>query len=150
MSEERSVLEDYTGTLSSSLRQEIRDVGGVFPEQQTFLGATIKSFSVSAGGGSTPKSLNVELIVDPNGTNPTIDDPQKSRGIYDPYHHNQVGDSFSPPGVGMPVFFVYSNPRVTIKEAYEGSSSVGGSVLKFGGLLALFIQHLASLDTLIQ
>ena len=55
-------------------RNEVRQRGGIFPEQQTFLGATIRSFNISAGTGSTPTTLNVELIADPNGTNPTIDD----------------------------------------------------------------------------
>jgi hypothetical protein len=134
--------EQWHGPKNSSLqnRSDIRQRGGIFPEQQTFLGATIKSFNISAGTGSTPTTLNVELISDPNGTNPTIDDPQKSRGVYDPYHHNQIGDSFSPPAVGMPVFFVYSNPRITIKQAYDPNVQVSqrDSVLKFGGLLQSF------------
>jgi len=131
-----SVVKDWTGPLDNSLatREEVRSTGGFFPEQQTFLGATIKSFSAQAGGGSSPTTLNVELIVDPNGTNPTIDDPSKSKGVYDPYHTGT--DAFSPPGVGMPVFFVYSNPRATIRDAFEGNST--GSVLKFGGLLQSF------------
>jgi hypothetical protein len=134
-----SILRSHTGGLASSQRQAVRAVGGVFPEQQTFLGATIKSFSIQAGGGSSPTTLNVELIRDPNGTNPTVDDPNKSRGVYDPYHHNQTGDAFSPPGVGMPVFFVYSNPRMTIRDAFNGVAPPNnGSVLKFGGLLQSF------------
>lgn len=134
--------EQWHGPKNSSLqnRSDIRQRGGIFPEQQTFLGATIKSFNISAGTGSTPTTLNVELISDPNGTNPTIDDPQKSRGVYDPYHHNRTGDAFSPPAVGMPVFFVYSNPRITIKEAYDPNYLVPqrDSVLKFGGILQSF------------
>lgn len=133
---------NWFGAHNDSLvkRNEVRQRGGIFPEQQTFLGATIRSFNISAGTGSTPTTLNVELIADPNGTNPTIDDPGKARGVYDPYHHNQVGDVFSPPGVGMPVFFVYSNPRVTIKQAYDPNYLVPqrDSVLKFGGLLQSF------------
>jgi hypothetical protein len=118
----------------------IRKTGGFFPEQQTFLGASIRSFNMSNGKGSTPATLSVELVVDPGGTNPTPDDLNKVRGVYDPYHHNKTGDAFSPPAVGMPVFFVYSNPRVTIKEAFDPNYPVLShhSVIKFGGILQSF------------
>lgn len=129
-------------TVSVGDRNYIRNTGGFFPEQQTFLGATIKSFNISTGKGTSPTSLTVELIEDPSGTNPTIDDPNKANGVYDMYHHNKTGDEFSPPGVGMPVFFVYSNPRVTIQQAYDPNYVVPSyeSVLKFGGLLQSFHQ----------
>lgn len=127
---------------SKSVRDYMRQGGGFYPEQQTFLGATIQSFSINGGKGSSPATLSVELIEDPDGTNPTVDDVGKTRGVYDPYHHNRVGDHFSPPGVGMPVFFVYSNPRVTIREAYDDSITVPSneSVLTFGGILQSFHQ----------
>lgn len=137
-----SIIDNWHGAHNDDLskREEVRKTGGIFPEQQTFLGATVKSFSVNAGTGSTPTTLNVELIEDSGGRNPTIDDPNKNNGVYDPYHHNKIGDGFSPPGVGMPVFFVYSNPRVTIKEAYSDNFVLPDreSVIKFGGLLQSF------------
>lgn len=136
------VYSNFTGPHddSKNTRDYIRKSGGFFPEQQTFLGASIVSFNIQSGTGSSPATLNVELIEDPNGTNPTVDDTSKSRGVYDPYHHNKTYDQFSPPGVGMPVFFVYSNPRITIKEAYDPSYTVKSyeSALKFGGLLQSF------------
>jgi hypothetical protein len=132
-------------SISESLdtRTNIRKLGGFYPEQQTFLGASIRSFNITTGTGSSPTTLTVELVEDPSGTNPTIDDTSKGRGVYDPYHHNKVGgDSFSPPSVGMPVFFVYSNPRVTIREAYDPLYKVKSyeSVLKFGGILKSYHQ----------
>lgn len=117
----------------------VRSMGGIFPEQQTFLGATIKSFSIQNGSGSSPATLNVELIEDPENNNAPINDPSRSAGIYDPYHNNSY-DVFAPPGVGMPVFFVYSNPRRTIQQAYDPAFVVKSyeSILKFGGILQSF------------
>jgi hypothetical protein len=54
--------------------------------QQTFLGASIVSFRGSLGWGDNPSTLTVSLVEDPAN-----------------------GDSFSVPGVGVPVLFAYSD-----------------------------------------
>ena len=54
---------DFNGARSSGL---------FAPEQQSFLGASIQSFSVQNGDGSTPASLNVDLVEDPSFNNYVI------------------------------------------------------------------------------
>ena len=38
--------------------------GNFYPSQQSFLGASITSFSISAGDGSSASSINVNLVED--------------------------------------------------------------------------------------
>ena len=108
--------------------------GHFYPSQQSFLGASITSFSISAGDGSTASSLNVNLVED-GGFKGNKDDDDKP---IDPYHPINAGDSFSPPGVGMPVFFVYSNPPMKIVDAFAGNEEYGTSTFTFGGILSSF------------
>lgn len=70
--------------------------------QQTFLGATILDFSISAGYGDTASQLSVSVINDeynksdntPLGTGADI-------------YHSGNGDRFNPPPIGSPVFFTF-------------------------------------------
>tara|TARA_Y100000385_G_scaffold251545_1_gene274369 strand:+ start:66298 stop:70464 length:4167 start_codon:yes stop_codon:yes gene_type:complete len=124
---------DFNGARSSGL---------FVPEQQSFLGASIQSFSVQNGDGSTPASLNVDLVEDPSFNNYVISKDGPGGFTYDPYH-NGTSDHFNPPAVGMPVFFVYANPRKTIEEAFYPSSyslPTGESIFRFGGILQSFHQ----------
>ena len=58
-------------SLSSSyaIQQGARESGLFAPEQQSFLGASITNFSVQNGDGSSPSSLSVELVEDPDFNN---------------------------------------------------------------------------------
>lgn len=85
--------------------------------QQTFLGASIRSFSMNGGFGDTSSTLTVELI---------NDEYNKSDGLGigegdDVYHSGGIGapgDRFSPPPVGSPVFFKFGPNFATVEEAY--------------------------------
>jgi len=87
------------------------NVGGA--EQQSFLGATIQGFSVSAGFGDSPSQLTVNLVTDgsfksdENGLNAGVD-----------VYHNGKGDRFRPPPVGTPVFFSFGKIRAKVSEAF--------------------------------
>ena len=108
--------------------------GNFYPSQQSFLGASITSFSISAGDGSSASSINVNLVEDKDFNGNMGDDGKP----IDPYHPINAGDSFSPPGVGMPVFFTYSNPPMSITEAFKGNDEYGTSTFTFGGILSSF------------
>ena len=116
----------------TSAQQTFVDNGDFFPTQQTFLGASITSFSVSGGDGSTQSSLSVSLVED-GGFNGNL---HKDGSKIDPYHSG-AGDSFNPPGVGMPVFFAYSNPVQSITEAFT-SPVANTNAFIFGGILQGF------------
>lgn len=126
---------------SYAIQQPARASGLFAPEQQSFLGASITNFSVQNGDGSSPSSLSVDLVEDPDFNNYVNEISGVGGFEYDPYH-NGSSDSFNPPAVGMPVFFVYANPRTKIKDAFypTGSLPAGESIFKFGGLLQNFHQ----------
>ena len=68
--------------------------------QQTFLGASIRSFNVSAGFGDSTSTMGIELVNDEFNKS---DGSGLGKGD-DPYHSGN-GDGFNPPVVGSPVFF---------------------------------------------
>jgi len=83
--------------------------------QQTFLGASIRSFTVNAGFGDSSSTLSVELIND-----------EFNSGDYtllgsgdDIYHNSPSGDVFSPPVVGSPVYFKFGKNHATVDQAYR-------------------------------
>jgi hypothetical protein len=82
--------------------------------QQTFLGASIRSFNLNGGFGDTSSQLSVELI---------NDDYNKSdgtpKGMGDDAYHNGQYDTFAPPPVGSPVFFKFGENIATVEEAYK-------------------------------
>lgn len=82
--------------------------------QQTFLGASILNFDLSAGFGDSASSMNINLI---------NDEFNKSDGIGfgdgdDPYHNGQY-DEFLPPVVGSPVFFKFGKNPATVEQAFR-------------------------------
>ena len=105
-----------------------------FP-QQTFLGASIRSFTMQGGFGDTSSSLTVDLIVDeynPSDRTPAGqgDDVYHSGGSI--YHSDvfinhptitkqqkPLGDNFVPPIPGSPVFFKFGPNFATVEEAYR-------------------------------
>lgn len=81
--------------------------------QQTFLGASIRNFNVTAGFGDTSSNLSVQLVDDEYNISDGLEFGQGD----DPYHNGQK-DSFIPPGVGTPVFFKFGKTFASIGEAW--------------------------------
>lgn len=84
-----------------------------FP-QQTFLGASLRSFNVSAGFGDTTSTLSVDVV---------NDEYNKSDGLPlgqgDDVYHGGVADTFRPPVVGTPVFFKFGKNFADIEQAFR-------------------------------
>jgi hypothetical protein len=82
--------------------------------QQTFLGASIRSFNLSAGFGDSSSSLSVDLVTD---------EYNKSDGTFfgsgDDVYHNGTRDKFEPPVVGSPVFFKFGQNPATVEQAWR-------------------------------
>jgi len=100
-------------TSFSSAGWSLSDKGFV---QQTFLGASIRSFSINGGFGDNSSTLSVELVNDEYNKS----DQTGLGGGDDPYH-NGVRDFFSPPPVGSPVYFKFGMNLATIEEAYRST-----------------------------
>ena len=98
--------------------------------QQTFLGATISNFSQSVGYDDSPSTLNVELVIDEFNKG---DQTPKNSG--QDLYHNGTGDSFAPPPVGSPVFFMYSPSGYPISTHF---GQYNNKVFSFGGILQSF------------
>ena len=83
-------------------------------KQQTFLGASIRSFSMNGGFGDSSSTLSVELINDEYNVS-----DKNGKGGGDDVYHNGIHDLFAPPMVGSPVFFKYGQNFATVEEAYR-------------------------------
>jgi len=82
--------------------------------QQTFLGASIRSFNLNAGFGDSSSSLSVDLVNDEyNKSDGTL------LGSGDDVYHNGSRDRFEPPVVGSPVFFKFGQNPATIEQAFR-------------------------------
>lgn len=84
-----------------------------FP-QQTFLGASIRSFSVNAGFGDSSSNVSIELVNDEY--NPS---DQLFFGSGDDPYHDGKNDLFRPPGVGSPVFFKFGKNPASVEQAWR-------------------------------
>lgn len=82
--------------------------------QQTFLGASIRSFTMNAAFGDQSSSLSVELVEDEFNKSDT-----QPSGLGDDIYHNGLHDKFAAPFVGAPVFFKFGQHHVTIQQAYK-------------------------------
>lgn len=82
--------------------------------QQTFLGASIRSFNLSAGFGDTSSTVSVELAEDEYNKS---DGAKLGSGI-DVYHNGEF-DSFRPPACGSPVFFTFGKNRANVQQAFS-------------------------------
>lgn len=82
--------------------------------QQTFLGASLRSFNVNAGFGDSSSTMGIELINDE--FNPSDHLPE---GDGDDPYHNGKHDKFNPPVVGAPVFFKFGKNFATIEQAFR-------------------------------
>ena len=84
-----------------------------FP-QQTFLGASIRSFNLNAGFGDTTSTLSVELVNDEYNKS-----DREPLGAGDDAYHGGTQDQFIPPVVGTPVYFKFGGNPATIEQAYR-------------------------------
>jgi hypothetical protein len=83
-------------------------------EQQSFLGASIRNFNISAGFGDNTSTLNVDLVNDEyNKSDGT------ATGYGDDPYHSGIYDTFVPPPVGSPVFFKFGKTKATTTQAYS-------------------------------
>ena len=82
--------------------------------QQTFLGASIRSFTMNGGFGDSSSTLSVELINDEFNKSDETD-----AGYGDDVYHSGKYDQFAPPVVGSPVFFKFGENLATVEEAYR-------------------------------
>ena len=84
--------------------------------QQTFLGASITDFNMSAGFNDSPSTLSVSLVVDEYNKSDEV-----PLGSGDDIYHNGVADCFSPPPIGAPVFFKFGKNHASTLQAYAPS-----------------------------
>lgn len=82
-------------------------------QQQTFLGASIRSFNMNGGFGDTSSTLTVELVNDEFNVS-----DKTPAGFGDDVYHSGLYDLFAPPPVGSPVFFKFGQNLATVEEAY--------------------------------
>jgi hypothetical protein len=81
--------------------------------QQTFLGASIRSFTMNGGFGDSSSTLGIELVNDEYNKS-----DRTPSGIGDDVYHNGQYDKFFPPLAGSPVFFKFGQNFATVSEAY--------------------------------
>jgi len=82
-------------------------------EQQTFLGASITSFTMNGGYGDTSSTLSVDLVVDEFNKS-----DGSGLGFGDDVYHSGIRDQFRPPFVGSPVFFKFGKYRSSVSAAF--------------------------------
>jgi hypothetical protein len=82
--------------------------------QQTFLGASILSFDLSAGFGDTTSTLSAQLINDEYNISDGL-----SLGDGDDPYHDGAKDEFKPPVVGSPVYFKFGKNFASIEQAFR-------------------------------
>lgn len=82
--------------------------------QQTFLGASVRSFDVSAGFGDTSSNLSVSLVEDEYNKS-----DESGLGVGDDVYHNGEADKFVAPPVGSPVFFKFGKNFATVDQAWR-------------------------------
>lgn len=112
-------------------------------KHQTFLGASIVDFNISAGFGDSTSSLSVNLINDEYNKS-----DQLGFGQGDDAYHGGTADMFRPPQMGSPAFFKFGTEyasvdmafRKTLDDIYGGATSDFGSNaghfhFAFGGIL---------------
>lgn len=119
--------------------------------QQTFLGASIRNFSMNGGFGDSSSTLSVDLVVDEYNKSDNT-----AQGYGDDVYHSGNGDGFVPPMVGSPVFFKFGPTRAKVEQAYrrtfdilynvdsmssQGSPFIGSGHVVFGGILQSYVQN---------
>lgn len=114
-------------------------------DQQTFLGASIRSFSANAGFGDTSSTLNVELVVDPDNVGDGT-----AQGTGQDVYHNGKEDDFAPPPAGSPVFFAMGSQFRPTTAVYKHmldvyynrstANSADKNHFLFGGILQSYVR----------
>lgn len=82
-------------------------------EQQTFLGASITSWTINAGFGDSVSTLNIDLVEDEFNKSDNT-----ALGIGADVYHSGILDTFNPPFTGSPVYFSFGKTRATIDDAF--------------------------------
>jgi hypothetical protein len=82
--------------------------------QQTFLGASVRNFDLSAGFGDTTSSLSVAVVEDEYNKSDNL-----GQGQGDDVYHNGGRDIFNPPIVGSPVFFKFGKNLADVEQAWR-------------------------------
>lgn len=95
--------------------------------QQTFLGASIRNFSMNGGFGDSSSTLSVDLVNDEFNVS-----DKKGVGQGDDVYHDGNGDRFAPPIAGSPVYFKFGPNLATVEQAYRKTFDTlyGTSTLK--------------------
>lgn len=83
-------------------------------KQQTFLGASIIDFNISAGFGDSSSTMSINLVNDEYNSGDAFD-----LGRGDDVYHNGVADMFRPPQMGSPVFFKFGTQFATVSQAFR-------------------------------
>lgn len=105
---------NFTQGISGSISVGGWTVGNEGFIQQTFLGASIRNFDISAGFGDSTSALSVSLVNDEyNKSDGTL------AGNGDDVYHSGEYDNFAPPVVGSPVFFKFGKNFATIEQAWR-------------------------------
>lgn len=87
--------------------------------QQTFLGASVTDFNISAGFNDNSSKLSVSLVVDEYNESDKL-----PIGSGDDIYHNGQYDSFNPPPIGAPVFFKFGKNHASTVQAYLKSYEI--------------------------
>jgi hypothetical protein len=107
--------DDYSIIKRSDINTTLSDRSGF--EQQTFLGASIRSFDCNAGFNNSSSTLNVSLVNDEYNKS-----DQTAIGFGADVYHNGSYDSFQPPVAGAPVFFAFGSKKpIDINDAWAAT-----------------------------
>ena len=130
-------------TLQAQLSSGFAESG--YP-QQTFLGASIRSFTMNGGFNDSSSELSLDLVNDEYNFSDHL-----GKGLGDDVYHDGIKDTFSPPMVGSPVFFKFGHTLATVAEAYAQTFNDtyntkiipprGKDHIVFGGILQSFVQN---------
>ena len=117
--------------------------------QQTFLGASVRNFSINAGYGDSASTMSIDLVEDEFNKS-----DKKSLGLGADVYHNGQKDIFSPPFTGSPVFFNFGKSLASVNDSYkkmyddlynmkyaEQIQASGQFHFNFGGILQSFVQN---------
>ena len=117
--------------------------------QQTFLGASVRNFSINAGYGDSASTMSIDLVEDEFNKS-----DKKPLGLGADVYHNGQKDIFSPPFTGSPVFFNFGKSLVSVNDSYkkmyddlynmkyaEQIQASGQFHFNFGGILQSFVQN---------
>lgn len=131
-----------------AIPESLSSASGGIP-QQTFLGASIVSFSINAGFGDSTSTMNIDLVEDEFNV---LDKTPLGTGV--DHYHNGKRDTFNPPFTGAPVYFNFGKQRASVNDSYKkmyddlygmnyaaSVQSSGQFNFNFGGILQSFTQN---------